>query len=670
MGITATGLGTGLDVEGIVSALVLADTQPVENRLNSKESNFQAKLSAYGTVKSALSVFQSSANNVGSPAGFQKKTAASSSFTDVKVSAKSGAAVGSYEIEVSALASAHSLATTAFTTTSDLVGTGTLSIATGTTSYNSATDAYSSFTAKTGTSAVSITIDSTNNTLAGVKDAINASDAGVNASIVNDGSGYRLVLTSALSGAANSISLTVTDVGDSNNSDTNGLSRLSFDSGSTNLTQTKAAADAALTINGLAVTSSSNEVSAAIDDVTLSLKKVTAAPVSITIAEDTATPKANIESFVAAYNDVIGTLNQLTKYDSTAASGSLMTGDSTIRTLASNIRGLVNAQVENVGGSYSSMAELGLTTVVKDGKLKIDNTKLDAVLKANPLDVANVFAAIGRPTGSNVRFVSSTINTQSGSYGVSGTATNTAAVYTAGSAVTDFSFNGNGNDVTFSVTVDGGSTQNVTLNSNLSNAEGVRADIAGKLTGVTVTLDASDKLVFTSNTSGTASSIAISGIDGSEGTQLGLSNANGAAGTTSTAYTINGAAAIADSTGNIITGAVGTVIDGLSLEILGGATGDLGSVNFGIGVGAQLNTLIKSLLETDGLLDARITGLNNSVTDITKQRTVLEAKATALEARYRTQFNGLETIIASLTATQSFLTTALSQFVDPLAFKK
>ena len=670
MGITATGLGTGLDVEGIVSALVLADTQPVENRLNSKESNFQAKLSAYGTVKSALSVFQSSANNVGSPAGFQKKTAASSSFTDVKVSAKSGAAVGSYEIEVSALASAHSLATTAFTTTSDVVGTGTLSIATGTTSYNSATDAYSSFTAKTGTSAVSITIDSTNNTLAGVKDAINASDAGVNASIVNDGSGYRLVLTSALSGAANSISLTVTDVGDSNNSDTNGLSRLSFDSGSTNLTQTKAAADAALTINGLAVTSSSNEVSAAIDDVTLSLKKVTAAPVSITIAEDTATPKANIESFVAAYNDVIGTLNQLTKYDSTAASGSLMTGDSTIRTLASNIRGLVNAQVENVGGSYSSMAELGLTTVVKDGKLKIDNTKLDAVLKANPLDVANVFAAIGRPTGSNVRFVSSTINTQSGSYGVSGTATNTAAVYTAGSAVTDFSFNGNGNDVTFSVTVDGGSTQNVTLNSNLSNAEGVRADIAGKLTGVTVTLDASDKLVFTSNTSGTASSIAISGIDGSEGTQLGLSNANGAAGTTSTAYTINGAAAIADSTGNIITGAVGTVIDGLSLEILGGATGDLGSVNFGIGVGAQLNTLIKSLLETDGLLDARITGLNNSVTDITKQRTVLEAKATALEARYRTQFNGLETIIASLTATQSFLTTALSQFVDPLAFKK
>ena len=76
------------------------------------------------------------------------------------------------------------------------------------------------------------------------------------------------------------------------------------------------------------------------------------------------------------------------------------------------------------------------------------------------------------------------------------------------------------------------------------------------------------------------------------------------------------------------------------------------------------------LLETDGLLDARVTGLNTSIADVTKQRTVLEARALALETRYRAQFNGLETIISSLTATQSFLTTALSQFVDPLAFKK
>ena len=120
----------------------------------------------------------------------------------------------------------------------------------------------------------------------------------------------------------------------------------------------------------------------------------------------------------------------------------------------------------------------------------------------------------------------------------------------------------------------------------------------------------------------------------------------------------------------LLPGAAGTAVDGLSLKILGGASGDLGSVSFGIGVGAQLNTLIKTLLETDGLLDARVTGLNTSVADVTKQRTVLEAKALALEARYRSQFNGLETIISSLTATQSFLTTALSQFVDPLAFKK
>lgn len=671
MPITATGLGTGLDVEGIVTSLVLADIQPAEQRLNANETKYQAQLSAYGSVKGALSVFQAAANTVGTAANYQKKASTTSQYSDVGVSAKGGAAVGSYDLSVSALASAHSLASSAFTTTSDVVGTGTLSIELGTTVYNSATDAYSSFTRKTGTSAVSITIDSTNNTLAGVRDAINASTtAGVKASIVNDGAGYRLVLTSSSSGADNSIAISVTDAGDSNNTDANGLSRLSFNSSSTNLIQTKAASDAALTINGLAVTSASNEVTTAIDDVNLTLKKVTTAPVTVSVTEDTAAAKADIVSFVEAYNDVIGTLNQLTKYDATTGSGSLMTGDSTIRTLASNIRGLVNAQIENVGGSYSSMAELGLTTVVTDGKLIIDNLKLDAALKANPLDVANVFAAIGRPTNSNVRFVSATSNTESGSYSVAATTTNTAAIYTASSAVNDFSYNGNGNDVTFAVAVDGGTAQNVTLDSQLNNAEGVRADIQGKLTGVTVTLDASNQLIFTSNTSGSGSSIVISGIDGDEGTQLGLSNATGTAGTTSTSYTINGVAAIADATGNVITGAVGTAVDGLSLEILGGASGDLGSVKFGVGVGAQLNTLIKTLLEKEGLLDARVTGLNTSIADVTKQRTVLEARALALETRYRAQFNGLETIISSLTATQSFLTTALSQFVDPLAFKK
>ena len=671
MGITATGLSTGLDVEGIVASLVVADTQPTENRLNKNEATYQAQLSAYGTVRSALDAFKTAANSVGNAENYQKKTASTNVFADVGVAAKGGAAIGSYDISVSALAGAHSLASTAFTTTSDVVGTGTLSIELGTTAYNADTDAYSSFTRQTGTSAVAITIDNTNNTLAGVRDAINAATtAGVKASIVNDGSGYRLVLTSSSTGADSSIALTVTDTGDSNNTDTSGLSRLSFNSTSTNLSQTKAASDAALAINGLAVTSASNEVTTAIDDVTLSLKKVTTAPVTISVAEDTATAKTGIESFVTAYNEVIGTLNELTKYDATTSSGSLMTGDATIRTLASNIRGLVNAQVKNVGGGYASMAELGLTTVVTDGKLKIDNLKLDAALKTNPLDVANVFAAIGRPTNSNVRFVSSTTNTESGSYAVAATVTNTAGVYTAGSAVTDSTYNGSGNDVTFSVTVDGGSTQNVTLNSNLSNAEGVRADIQGKLTGLTVTLDASDKLVFTSNTSGAASSIAISGIGGSEGTQLGLSHADGTPGTTSTAYTINGAAAIADATGNIITGAVGSAVDGLSLEILGGATGNLGTVDHGIGIGAQLETMIKALLDTDGILNARVTGLNTSVADISKQRTVLEARASALEARYRAQFNGLETIISNLTATQSFLTTALSQFVDPLSFKK
>jgi flagellar hook-associated protein 2 len=561
MGITSTGLASGLNIESLVSALVLSEVEPAEQRLIKNEAQFQAKLSAYGTVKNALEAFQTSAKLIGSPSSFQAKSSTTSTYAEVGVEANGNASTGTYNVTVSQLASAHSLASAAFTTTSDTVGTGTLSIALGTTSYNSSTDSYSGFAAKSGTSTVSVTINSSNNTVAGVRDAINAANAGVLASVVNDGSGYRLVMTSATTGAGNSMAISVTDSGDSNNADANGLSRLAFNSASTNLSQTVSASDAALTINGLAVTSSSNQVTTAVDDLTLLLKKVTTAPVSIGISDNTALAKANIESFVKSYNDVIDVLNQFTAYDAPSSSASLLTGDSTIRTLATNIRNMVNTSVQNVGGNYSSLSELGLTTKVTDGKLEIDSTKLDLALKSNPLDVANVFSSLGRPTSSNIRFVSSTSATQSGTYAVAATV-----------------------------------------------SDGVAS------------------------------------------------------------YTINGQAATKD--GTKIIGASGSSVDGLVLEVFGGATSGLGNIAYGIGVASQVDSLIKGLLDDDGLLDARVDGLKASIADIDKQSRALSDQATAIEARYRAQFNGLETLMASLTNTQSFVTAAFENFVDPLAFKK
>ena len=140
------------------------------------------------------------------------------------------------------------------------------------------------------------------------------------------------------------------------------------------------------------------------------------------------------------------------------------------------------------------------------------------------------------------------------------------------------------------------------------------------------------------------------------------------AGVTSASYTINGEAATIED--NVITGALGTAVEGLSLKILGNAVGDLGSVIYSHGIASQLDTFITNLLVDDGMIDARLDGIASSITDIGAQRLSLDLRAIALEKQYRLQFNNLETLIAQLNTTQSFLTTALSQFIEPLSFRK
>jgi flagellar hook-associated protein 2 len=337
--------------------------------------------------------------------------------------------------------------------------------------------------------------------------------------------------------------------------------------------------------------------------------------------------------------------------------------------LAQTIRSSLNAAVADSGGAYSTLAELGISSNVIDGSLSIDATKLDAILANDPTDVAKVLASFGTPTDPNVQFVSSTSKTEAGTYAVVGTSTSTAGSLTAGSAISVTSYNGNGNAAVFSVSVDGGTAVEVTLSNNDSTTTEVLGRINTALSGagVTATLT-NDILTFTSDTTGTASSVEITAADANAVAGLGIAVGAGTSGTTTVDYTINGSSVTAND--NVITGAVGSAAEGLSLKILGNAAGNLGSVGFTLGIANPLNDLITQLLADDGLLDARLDGLNSSVADIANQRESLAQRADALEKRYRNQFNGLETLISQLNTTQSFLTTALSQFVDPLSFKK
>ena len=209
--ITATGIGSGLDIEGLVTQLVAAERQPVDNRLNLRQATLQAELSAFGTLKGAVSGLQSSINDVRQLSTFQSRQASSSDTDAVTISATRSAATGSFSVGVTQLAEAHSLASVGFTSVDDVVGEGQLTFRFGTTDYEPGTDTYNSFSLNPESATLSISIDSTNNTLTGLRDAINEADAGVSATIVNDGTGYRLLINSSSTGAVNSLEISAAD---------------------------------------------------------------------------------------------------------------------------------------------------------------------------------------------------------------------------------------------------------------------------------------------------------------------------------------------------------------------------------------------------------------------------------------------------------------------------
>ena len=688
MPITSTGIGSGLDVESLVAQLVLAEIQPKEVSLLKKESTYQAEISAYGFIKSALSDFQTSVSALTDANTYQSKSVSISDYTKLGGSATSGSANGTYDITVSSLAAKQSLATQgSFSSSSATVGTGTLTISTGTTVYDSGTDTYTSFTQKSGSSDVTITIDSSNNTLAGIRDAINASSAGVTAAIVYTGSAYELTISAGSTGAQNSIAITVDD-DDAGDTDTSGLSRLAFNSAATNLIQSQAAVDASLTINGLAITSDSNTVDDALENVSITLKETFSDPETITVSDDRSKISSAVSSFVDAYNELIDVIDQQTSYDPDSQRASTLTADGTVRTIQGQLRSELNQKIFNSNSDLEYLAQIGVTTDATTGKFKLDSAVLDAAIDDDPLDVATVLANFGRTSSSNVVFLSATSETEVGNYDIAVTQTSTSGYWIAGAAITDLAYQGGGggsNAANFSVSVDSLGTAAVNLNSNYDTnvADGLldateAAVIASDIeTQVNAALGAGavsvsitgGVITITSGTTGTSSNVSVDASGDADNAGLGITTGTSTAGTTSTAYTINGSAATID--GNTITGATGTVVEGLKLQILGGATANLGTVYYSHGLASRLDTLLEDLLSSDGLIEARLNGLEASIDDIEDARLDLETRAANLEAIYRNQFNGLETLIASINETGSFLTQALStSFIEPLSFKK
>lgn len=650
--LSSPGIGSGLDVNGIVSQLMKAESQPLA-ALDAKEAKQQTRLTAFGTLKGALSSFQSNLVALSDPAKFTAVTANFSDTTLANASASSSAVTGSHSVEIQTLAQAQKLKSANFANTSATVGSGTLTIQFGT--YNSG-----AFTLNPDKAAQSIVISPSNSSLSGIRDAINQANAGVTASIVNDGTGNRLVVASQDTGLSNALKITATDT-DGNNTDNTGLSQLVYDAstgGTTNLTQTIAASNATLVIDGISISKASNNITDAIEGVTLNLLKANPGTTStLNLSRDTAGIQNVVSSFVKSFNDLNKTIVGLSKYDAATKQASILTGDSTVRSIQTQIRNAISDPLTTAGGGLSLLSETGIS-FQSDGTLKLDSAKLSKALNDPTKDISTLFASVGKTSDSLVSFTSAKPETVNGKY-----ALNISQIATQGTAVggtaAALTINTGVND-SLNLTIDGVNA-NITLAAGTYTATSLAAEIQSRINGssaissagikVTVSQSAGN-LAITSDRYGSASTVSITGGNGKSdlfGTPVETAGVN-------VAGTINGITATGS--GQTLTGAADS--SGLILKITGGGTGARGDIDFAHGFAAKLNKLVGGMLNGQ-LLDSRIDGINSSIKDIGTQREALTQRLADTEKRIRAQFTALDTTIASMTQTSNFLQQQLSR---------
>ncbi|MBU6258254.1 MAG: flagellar filament capping protein FliD [Burkholderiales bacterium] len=392
--ITSLGVGSGLNLNAIVTQLVAVERQPL-TQLQSAAATLQTQLSDFGQVSSLMSTLQSAATALGNPSLWQQTQATSSNSSAVSASGGSGTNPGNYAVTVQQLANTQTVASgTTFASAGSLVGSGSLTLQLG--SWDSTNTVFS---AKSGTSATTLTIGATD-TVQSVADKINAAGMGVTATLITDSTGVRLALSSSSSGAANGFRVDAVD-SDGTNTDSTGLSALAYDptTGANAMTLTQSAADAKATINGIAVQSASNNLSTVINGLTLTLSQVSAAPVNISVAQDTSGVTNAVQAFVGAFNGIANYLTTSTAYNaSTQVAGDLL-GNSTANNLQQLLRNTLSAST-GASSVFKTLSDVGLQ-FQRDGTIKLDSTALSNAEQNLPeLQKAFTTASLSNP-GSN-----------------------------------------------------------------------------------------------------------------------------------------------------------------------------------------------------------------------------------------------------------------------------
>jgi flagellar hook-associated protein 2 len=548
-----------IDVQSIVDALIKIDSAPI-TQMQNQSSTLQSKISAYQSLNTKLATLQTQVDDIlyngdtahlitpGSFAArlsgsiFSASKATSSNTNVLTATAGKNAANGTYSITVGNLAKARTDLSDGFLDSgTTLTGTGTLSISIG------------------GAPAVDVTIDSTNNTLQGVADAINAKNAGVNAAVINDGSDqpYKLVITSSQTGIANSFTITDNLTGGK----------------ALNLVNKVLADDAKINVNGIDISRSSNTISDVISGATLNLVSTSATPTIVTVGADVDSMVNAMKDLVSAYNDINTAITSQTRYDTQTKTAGVLSGDSNIRDIQNKLQTIITGIVSNSYTTYSVLSQVGVN-FNRDGSLSLDESKFRSAASSSLSSVAALFLGNGAISDSRVTYNSQTPATQAGTYSVQVTGLATQAAVTSSQPVATLS-----QDENLTITYGSSSPVQVslatddTLDAVLQKINAALSDAGVAASAVN---DGTGAIKIYTNDYGSSQSITVVSDQANAPGSTGFGTTPVSNTGTDIAGTINGHAAVGS--GLTLTGADTYPEEGLSLTITQTTTGSYGSI--------------------------------------------------------------------------------------------
>jgi len=665
--ISSLGAGSGIDVTGLISGLVEAERAPTVQRLDTKETTVSAQISAFGSLKSAMSDLQSLVSIVADSETYNARGVTFPNTDNITPnSVEAGAQLGSFQIEVGAVALSQSLV---LETNSDKDATlglsGELSLQFGAWSYSGVdSDIPTTFTANTDREPFTVEI-TINDSLSSIANKINEANSGATASVLKIGDNHQLMLTMP-SGVNNAVKITSDNTADLGLFEFNELAY-------SDVEETQQAKNAAITVNGLPIVRDSNNITDVIEgfDFTINKPTETGEFISFSVEQDSSIGEQAIRDFVEGFNLFIESAKQITSYTRSEEDNGFVKGDlandSIAKTLVNRLRQTMSAQIQGASGKFDSLSALGVRTNL-DGTLSIDETTFRNVIDTDFSQLEALFTptAVSESSRVIVGQGSQIGRTETGNYKVAITQDPTQGVLVGDVLSETFAvpLDTSLGDYSLKLSIGAVTTGAIALTGTYSNASELGdaletlinsdANLAANKLAVEVKyLPDTNQFQITNTAYGSASTVDIT-LSGAEMNTLGLTTSQtGVAGTDVTG-TIDGIAGFG--AGQVLLPPIDHPAYGLTFRVLDGASADgVFDLSFSRGVAGELNFLINRFLSSSGPIAAREDTLDVQLEKIDTDRTELDTRLEKYEARLTAQFIAMERIIASLNSTGSSL---------------